>query len=84
MSIVKLENSFCCYCIISSEKYIGGFIAHRYILFLFELEINCYYILEVIKMNLNQSTLNLFEDQIIPEYGENPVTQIIDTLETVS
>ncbi|MBE6486308.1 MAG: hypothetical protein E7Z85_05660 [Methanosphaera stadtmanae] len=29
-------------------------------------------------------TLNLFEDQIIPEYGENPVTQIIDTLETVS
>lgn len=27
-------------------------------------------------------TLNLYEDQIIPEYEANPVTQIIDTLET--
>ena len=26
-------------------------------------------------------TLNLFENQDIPEYGDNPVTQIIDTLE---
>lgn len=26
-------------------------------------------------------TLNLFEDQEIPEYEDNPVTQIVDTLE---
>ncbi|RAP53653.1 MAG: hypothetical protein BZ138_00205, partial [Methanosphaera sp. rholeuAM270] len=26
-------------------------------------------------------TLNLYEDQKIPEYGDNPVTEIIDTLE---
>ncbi len=26
-------------------------------------------------------TLNLYEDQTIPEYEDNPVTQIIDTLE---
>lgn len=29
-------------------------------------------------------TLNLFEDQTIPEYEDNPVTQIIDTLEKTS
>ena len=26
-------------------------------------------------------TLNLYENQIVPEYGDNPVTMIIDTLE---
>ena len=29
-------------------------------------------------------TLNLYEDQTIPEYEDNPVTQIIDTLEKTS
>ena len=29
-------------------------------------------------------TLNLYEDQTIPEYDANPVTQIIDTLEVTS
>ncbi len=29
-------------------------------------------------------TLNLFENQDVPEYADNPVTQIIDTLETVN
>lgn len=29
-------------------------------------------------------TLNLYEDQEIPEYDDNPVTQIIDTLERVN